>query len=178
MSVGVAWTVDRVCEGGIAPGPPPRLLDHVRAAIRARHYGQRTEKAYVHWIRRYILFHGKLFHGKRHPETLGAAEIESFLSALAAQGRVAASTQNQALAALLFLYREVLRMELLWIDGIMRADDAEAAECRPRARRHWVIPASRHDVDRETRQRRRHHLHETVLQRAVREATIAARLTC
>ncbi|MBM4245656.1 MAG: hypothetical protein FJ148_17920 [Deltaproteobacteria bacterium] len=99
MRVAVAWTADRVCEGGIAPGPPPRLLDRVRASIRARHYSQRTEKAYVHWIRRYILFHGK-----RHPETLGAAEIESFLSALAVQGKVAASTQNQALAALLFLY--------------------------------------------------------------------------
>lgn len=116
MSVAVAWTADRVCEGGGAPAPPPRLLDRVRAAIRARHYSQRTEKAYVHWVRRSILFHGK-----RHPETLGAAEIESFLSALAVQGKVAASTQNQALAALLFLYREVLRMELPWIDGIVRA---------------------------------------------------------
>jgi hypothetical protein len=117
MSVAVAaWTADRVCEGGIAPPQQPRLLDRVRAAIRARHYSVRTEKAYVHWIRRYILFHGK-----RHPESLGAPEIEAFRSALAVQGRVPASTGNQALAALLFLYREVLRIELPWIDGIVRA---------------------------------------------------------
>jgi len=279
MSAAVAWTADRVCEGGIAPAPPPRLLDRVRAAIRARHYSQRTEKAYVHWIRRYILFHGK-----RHPETLGAAEIESFLSALAVQGKVAASTQNQALAALLFLYRAVLRMDLPWIDGIVRAKSPgrlptvlsrdevalvlgqmrnvplvmatllygaglrllECARLRVKdvdfarrqivvrsgkgnrdrvaplplsvvpalpaqleevARQHatdlaagagwvelpfaltrklpnagrelawqWVFPATRQYIDRETRQRRRHHLHETVLQRAVREATLAARL--
>lgn len=279
MSVAVAWTADRVWEGGIAPGPPPRLLDRVCAAIRARHYSQRTEKAYVYWVRRYILFHAK-----RHPETLGAAEVESFLSALAMQGKAAASTQNQALAALLFLYREVLRMELPWIDGIVRAKSPgrlptvlsrdevalvlgqmrgtplvmatllygaglrllECARLRvkdvdfarrqivvrsgkgnrdrvaplplsvvpalraqleevgrqhaidlatgagwvelpfalarklPNAGRElawqWVFPASRQYVDRETRQRRRHHLHETVLQRAVREAAIAARL--
>ncbi len=277
MSVAVAWTADRVCEGSSAP--PPRLLDRVRAAVRARHYSIRTEKAYVHWIRRYIVFHGK-----RHPETLGAAEIEAFLSALAVQGKVAASTQNQALAALLFLYREVLRMELPWIDGIIRAKSPgrlptvlsrdevalvlgqmrgvplvmatllygsglrllECARLRvkdvdfarrqivvrsgkgdrdrvaplpmsvvpalrtqlesvgrqhaadlaagagwvelpfalatklPNAGRElawqWVFPASRQYVDRETRQRRRHHLHETVLQRAVREAAIAARV--
>ncbi|MBY0274069.1 integron integrase [Candidatus Binatia bacterium] len=279
MSVAVAWTADRVCEGAFAPAPPPRLLDRVRAAMRARHYSVRTEKAYVHWIRRYILFHGK-----RHPETLGAAEIESFLSALAVQGKVAASTQNQALAALLFLYREVLRMELPWIDGIVRAKSPgrlptvlsrdevalvlgqmsgvplvmatllygaglrllECARLRvkdvdfarrqivvrsgkgnrdrvaplplsvvpalraqlesvgrqhaadlaagagwvelpfaltrklPNAGRElawqWVFPASRQYVERDTRQRRRHHLHETVLQRAVRAAAIAARL--
>lgn len=225
-----------------------------------------------------------MFHGKRHPETLGAAEIEAFLSALAVQGKVAASTQNQALAALLFLYREVLRMELPWIDGIIRAKSPgrlptvlsrdevalvlgqmrgvplvmatllygsglrllECARLRvkdvdfarrqivvrsgkgdrdrvaplpmsvvpalrtqlesvgrqhaadlaagagwvelpfalatklPNAGRElawqWVFPASRQYVDRETRQRRRHHLHETVLQRAVREAAIAARV--
>jgi integron integrase len=281
MSAAVAWDADRVCEraGAFVPAPPVRLLDRVRAAARARHYSVRTEKAYVHWIRRYIVFHGK-----RHPETLGAAEIESFLSALAVQRKVAASTQNQALAALLFLYREVLRIDLPWIDGIVRAKSAghlptvlsreevalvlgemrgvplvmatllygaglrllECARLRvkdvdferrqlavrsgkgnrdrvaplpmsvvPALRRQlervrhqhaadlaagagwvelpfalarklpnagrelawqWVFPASRHYVDRETRQRRRHHLHETVLQRAVREATIAARL--
>jgi len=234
----------------------------------------------VQWIRRYILFHGK-----RHPETLGAAEVGSFLSDLAAHGKVAASTQNQALAALLFLYREVLRLELPWIDGVVRAEPGarlptvlsreevalvlgqmsgvpllmatllygaglrllECARLRVKdmdfarrqivvrsgkgnrdrvallpmsvvpalraqlevvRRRHaadlaggagwvelpfalarklpsagrefswqWVFPASRHYVDRETRQRRRHHLHETVLERAaVREVAIAARI--
>ena len=85
-------------------GPPkPRLLDRVREALRARHASRRTEKAYVAWIRRYILFHGK-----RHPVEMGAAEITQFLSSLAVQGNVAASTQNQALSALLFLYRNVL----------------------------------------------------------------------
>ncbi len=83
--------------------PPPRLLDRVRAALRTRHYSRRTEKAYVGWIRRFILFHGK-----RHPSEMGAAEITRFLSALAIERNVAASTQNQALSALLFLYREVL----------------------------------------------------------------------
>jgi hypothetical protein len=81
---------------------PPRLLDRVRAALRTRHYSRRTEDAYVHWIRRYILFHGK-----RHPDTLGEVEVTAFLSALAVTEKVAASTQNQALA-MLFLYREML----------------------------------------------------------------------
>jgi len=278
---------DRVCEGS-PPGadrPPSRLLDRVRAAVRTRHCSVWTEKAYVHWIRRYVLFDGK-----RHPETLGAEEIGRFLSALAADGKVAASTQNQALSALLFLYRDVLKQELPWIDGIVRAkrparlpvvlshDEVAAVlaymrgetllmatllygaglrllECArlrvkdvdfdrrqvvvrsgkgardrvaplpltivaplrehlrgmwrqhrkdlasvagwvelpfalarklPNAGREWpwqwVFPASRTYVERESRQRRRHHLHETVLQRAVRQASIEAglakRVTC
>ena len=82
------------------PGAPkPRLLDRVRDAIRARHYSRRTEKAYVAWIRRYIFFHGK-----RHPAEMGVPEITRFLTSLAVDGKVAASTQNQALCALLFLY--------------------------------------------------------------------------
>lgn len=116
MNAAAAWSADRVCESRAAEAPPPRLLDRVRAAVRTRHYSIRTEKAYVHWIRRYILFHGK-----QHPETLGAEEIGRFLSALAVEGRVAASTQNQALSALLFLYRDVLKQELPWIDGVVRA---------------------------------------------------------
>jgi hypothetical protein len=83
---------------GAVPGKP-RLLDAVREAIRLRHYSRRTERAYVGWIRRYILFHGK-----RHPAGMGAEEVTRFLSALATDGRVTGSTQNQALAALLFLY--------------------------------------------------------------------------
>jgi len=115
---------------------PPRLLDRVRQAIRIRHYSRRTEKAYVAWTRRYILFHGK-----RHPSEMGAAEMTQYLSSLATQGNVSASTQNQAPSALLFLY-----------------------------------------VDRESGQHRRRHLHESVLQRAVKDAVrragIPKRATC
>jgi integron integrase len=96
--------------------PKPRLLDRVREAIRARHYSRRTEKAYVGWIKRYIFFHGK-----RHPAEMGAAEVTRFLTALAVDGHVAASTQNQALNALLFLYRVVLEQELPWLDDVIRA---------------------------------------------------------
>ena len=78
----------------------PRLLDRVRHAIRARHYSRRTEKAYVGWIKRYIFFHGK-----RHPAEMGAAEVSQFLTSLAVQANVAASTQNQAMNALVFLPR-------------------------------------------------------------------------
>jgi integron integrase len=94
----------------------PRLLDRVREALRARHYSRKTEKAYVAWIRRFILFHGK-----RHPRDMGAADVTRYLSSLATAGRVAASTQNQALSALLFLYREVLHVEMPWLDDIVRA---------------------------------------------------------
>ena len=109
-----------VREAGPPVAPKRRLLDRVRDAIRARHYSRRTEKAYVAWIRRYIVFHGK-----RHPLELGAAEITRFLSALATQGGVAASTQNQALSALLFLYRDVLEQDLPWLDGVVRAKRTE-----------------------------------------------------
>ena len=101
---------------GPAGLPKLRLLDRIRAALRLRHYSRRTEEAYVAWIRRYILFHGK-----RHPADMGAAELTAFLSSLAVDGRVAASTQNQALSALLFLYREVLELDLPWLDGVVRA---------------------------------------------------------
>jgi integron integrase len=94
----------------------PRLLDAVREAIRLRHYSRRTEQAYIGWIRRYILFHGK-----RHPAGMGAEEVTRFLSSLAVDGKVSASTQNQALAALLFLYGEVLRVELPWLRDLVRA---------------------------------------------------------
>jgi integron integrase len=86
---------------------PPRLLDRLRFALRTKHYSYRTEQAYVHWVRRFILHHGK-----RHPETMGANEIEAFLTHLAVDGRVAASTQTQALCAVLFLYKHVLKIEL------------------------------------------------------------------
>jgi len=253
--------------------PNPRLLDRVRDAVRARHYSRRTEEAYAAWIRRYILFHGK-----RHPAEMGAAEITRFLTDLAVRHKVAASTQNQALSALLFLYREVLGQEIPWLEDVVRAKRArrlpvvlardetravldqlrgvprlmalllygaglrvlECARLRvkdvdlasnqivvragkgdrdrvtmlpaavkaslaqhlelarrqhdrdlargagwvelpgalmrkyPNAGREWgwqwVFPATRIYVDRVTGQRRRHHLHETVLQRAVADA--------
>ncbi len=109
-----------------SPSAPqrPKLLDRVREAIRSRHYSRNTEDAYVAWIKRFIFFHGK-----RHPVEMGAEEITRFLSSLAVEGRVAASTQNQ-----------------------------------------WVFPATSMYVDRETGKRRRHHLHESVVQRAVKEA--------
>jgi integron integrase len=255
----------------------PRLLDVVGAALRTRRYSARTEKAYVGWIRRYIIFHRK-----RHPETMGEPEIGAFLSHLATQAKVSASTQNQALAALLFLYQEVLGRELAWLGDLvhakrpahvplvlsreearavlscldgpsrlvaallygaglrllealqLRVKDVDlprreltvhrgkgqkdrrtvlpgvlveplteqltaarakhAADVRrgagfvalpdaiarkyPSAPREWpwqwVFPATRTYVDRETGQIRRHHLHESVIQRAVRAAVRAA----
>jgi site-specific recombinase XerD len=106
---------------GTSPEPPgtgpgaPRLLDRVRIAIRARHYSLRTEEAYVGWIRRFILFHGK-----RHPMEMAEPEINAFLSHLATMVRVSASTHTQALSALLFLYRHVLRKPLPFEDGVIR----------------------------------------------------------
>lgn len=104
--------------GLLPPANPtkPRLLDQVREAIRMRHYSYRTEEAYVGWIWRFILFHGK-----RHPAEMGKPEIEQFLTALAVKSNVAASTQNQALAALLFLYKDVLECDPGWLDEVVRA---------------------------------------------------------
>jgi integron integrase len=254
----------------------PRLLDRVRAAVRMRHYSRRTEKAYVAWIRRFIVFHEK-----RHPSQMAAPEVTAFLSSLAARG-VSASTQNQALSAILFLYGAVLGQQLEWMNDIVRAQRPvrlpvvlsreevaallsrlhgpvwlmaslmygaglrlmECAELRikdvnfdrgeltirdgkggkdrvtmlpvamkgelvdhfksvkaqheadvtagrgsvalPGALRtkypnapnewawQWVFPATRFYVDAETGERRRHHLHESVLQRAVKEAVRSA----
>jgi integron integrase len=272
-----------------SPVPPesrsaPRLLDRVRAALRAKHYSPHMETAYVTWIRRFIFFHGK-----RHPETLGVDEVNAFLTHLATRRQVSASTQNQASSALLFLYADVLNRPLDGLGHVVRAkrpvrlpvvltrgevalggaderrlrDDGGAVygsglrllECctlrvkvvdfesleilvrdgkgrrdrrtmLPRAlvpglqvhlesiqRQHdadcaagcgsvwlpdalavkyprapwewawqWVFPATRHYTDRETGVRRRHHLHETVVQRAfkaaVREAGLAKPATC
>jgi integron integrase len=96
--------------------PKPKLLDQVRQAIRTRHYSYRTEKAYVHWIKRFIFFHNK-----RHPAEMGEAEIGRFLSSLATDSHVSASTQNQALNALLFLYREILKKDIGYVNGVVRA---------------------------------------------------------
>ncbi|HXD96705.1 MAG TPA: integron integrase [Candidatus Acidoferrum sp.] len=270
---------------GLPAGAAPRLLDRVRTALRTRHYSRKTEKTYVGWIRRFVLFHGR-----RHPSDMGATEVTRYLSSLATEGHVAASTQNQALSALLFLYRDVLGVDMPWLDDVVRAkrparlpivltrDEVRAVirqlhgvprlmailmygsglrvlECArlrikdvdfarrqitvragkgdkdrattlpgiigPDLTRHleavkrqhqvdlrqgagwvelpwalarkypnagrewawqWVFPATRFYVDRETGQRRRHHLHESVLQRAVRDAVrlagIPKRATC
>jgi site-specific recombinase XerD len=93
----------------------PRLLDRVRDRLRYKHYSLRTEQAYIHWIKRFIYFHGK-----RHPEQMNGPEVEAFLTHLATKEKVAAATQNQALSALLFLYKEVIGKELPWLDGVVR----------------------------------------------------------
>jgi integron integrase len=91
-------------------------LDQVRERIRVKHYSIRTETQYVHWTKRFILFHHK-----KHPKEMGAVEVEAFLTHLAVDGLVSASTQNQALSALLFLYKEVLMIDLPWLDNVVRA---------------------------------------------------------
>lgn len=100
--------------------PAPKLLDRVRHAIRTRHYSRRTEEAYVHWIRRFIVFHRKA-----HPSTMGAAEISAFLTWLAVRQHVSASTQNQALSALLLLYRRVLGVDPGALSPAVRARTPE-----------------------------------------------------
>jgi integron integrase len=101
-------------EGGEAP--TPRFLERVRDRLRLSHYSHRTEEAYVDWTRRFILFHGK-----RHPQEMGSAEVRAFLSHLAVDRRVSASTQNQAKAALLFLYKHVLEVDLPWLAEVVQA---------------------------------------------------------
>ncbi len=114
--VGAASKPD-AAQGG---GKPPKLLDQVRERVRRLGYSSRTEEAYVGWTRRFILANGV-----RHPREMGAMEVERFLTTLAVQGNVSASTQNQALAALLFLYRQVLGIELPWMADIKRAKKPE-----------------------------------------------------
>lgn len=96
---------------------PPKLLDQVVAKMRVKHYSIRTERSYVDWIKRFILFHDK-----QHPKDMGAAEVEAFLTHLAVARNVAASTQNQAKSALLYLYKEVLEVELPWLDKVTQAN--------------------------------------------------------
>ena len=99
----------------MADGQPPKLLDRVRDVIRARHLSPRTEEAYVYWIRRFIVHHAK-----RHPREMGAAEVTQFLTALAVRDRVSASTSNQALSALLFLYRQFIVKDLGRLEAAKR----------------------------------------------------------
>ena len=100
----------------LAEAPPPKLLSRLRDHLRTRHYSIRTETAYVDWARRFILFHDK-----RHPQEMGAAEVEAFLTHLAVDRHVSASTQNQAKAALLYLYKQVLGLDLPWLDDVVQA---------------------------------------------------------
>jgi len=111
--------IKRPPPGGRAPEQTPsveNLVTSVRNAIRVRHYSHRTEESYVGWIRRYVVFHGG-----RHPMRMGESEIRDFLNDLAVRRRVSSSTQNQALSALLFLYKEVLHRNVGWVDSVVRA---------------------------------------------------------
>lgn len=108
-----------------------KLLDEVRNTLRVHHYAMKTEKSYVQWIKRFILFHGK-----KHPTDMGKLEVEAFLTWLAVDRQVAPSTQNQALQAILFLYRRVLNVELAWMDNVVRA----------KPKRHVPVVLSRREV--------------------------------
>jgi site-specific recombinase XerD len=112
----ISSSAQRLASASVPAGRPPKLLDRVREAIRARHYSLRTEEAYVAWVRRFILLHNK-----RHPAEMAESEINRFLTHLAVSEHVAASTQNQALSALLFLYQTVLEKDLDRIDGVIHA---------------------------------------------------------
>src|SRR3989442_12299064 len=95
---------------------PPRLMEQMRTVIRARHYSLCTEETYLSWVKRFILFHGK-----QHPRDMGVQEVQQFLAYLAVEGHVAASTQSQALSAILFLYQQVLKYDLGWLHDVVRA---------------------------------------------------------
>lgn len=176
------------------PTPPPVRsrppLAQVRDAIRVRHESPRTAEAYGTWVRRFVLLHGK-----RHPNELGAPKVEAFLSHLATEKHGSASTQNQELAALLFLDVHGLsrplgdRRDFPRAKRPHRSPQAQTggmlpdalAQKFPNAGREWpwpwVFPATRTYEDPDSGQVRRHHLHETVLQKAVREAVLAAGLS-
>jgi site-specific recombinase XerD len=119
-------------------GRPSRRLDLVRDTLRTLHYSYRTKQQYLQWVRRYILFHQK-----RHPREMGAPEVEAFLSHLAVVRKVSASTQNQALAALLFLYQKVLAVDLPWLRDVVR--DGKGRKDRVTILREAVVePLQRH----------------------------------
>lgn len=133
----------------------PRLLDQVGDSIARKHYSRRTEQAYVHWITRFIVFSHK-----RHPRDMAAPEVTAFLSHLVRDCNVAAATQNQALAAILFLYKEVLDQPLLWLNEIDRA-------VRP-ARLPTVLSVA--EVGRQRRQGQGHHAAGTMCSRTFSHA--------
>nr|QZL14111.1 integron integrase [uncultured bacterium] len=109
-----------VNEPASADTRPPKLLEQMRSHLRTRHYSIRTEQTYIDWARRFILFHGK-----KHPRDMGAAQVEAFLTHLAVERNVSASTQNQAKAALLYLYKQVLDIDLPWLDEVVQAKQAQ-----------------------------------------------------
>lgn len=175
-------------------GKPVRLLDQVRELIRYKHYSYRTEQAYIHWTKAFVHFH-KL----RHPKDMGAPEVEQFLSWLANSRDVAPSTHNQALSALLFLYRQILGIDLPWMDGIGRPKKRESIWEADRgnnvpgvempdalARKYpnasisfpwfWVWPSPTLATDPVSGIQRRHPLYEQRLQRAIKVAVSAAGL--
>lgn len=115
-----------------------RLMDEARATFRIHHYSHRTEEQFLKWMRRYILFHGN-----RHPREMGADEIQAFLNDLANVGKVSASTQNQALSALLFLYKKVLRIELPYLGKIVRAKHLRHLRAIEHDWLAWRKPAAR-----------------------------------
>jgi site-specific recombinase XerD len=105
---------------GFPPLQSPRLLDQVRERIRYLHYSLKTEKAYLYWIRFFIRWNATQPGGMRHPRDMGAKEVEAFLSMMANERKASASTHNQALSAVLFLYREVINEDLPWLNNIGR----------------------------------------------------------
>ena len=147
----------------IASNPqPPRLMHLVRDRLRSLHYSLRTEETYVHWIKRFIFFHGK-----RHPRELGAPAVEAFLTHLAVEDKVAASTQNLALSALLFLYKDVLAIDLPWLKDVTRAkrprrvptvltraETMALLKARPLCERHAAVSRAARQGD--ARERRTH----------------------
>ncbi len=172
---------------------PKKLLERVRDVIRLKHYSLRTERTYCDWIERFIRFHRI-----RHPSEMGAAEVGEFLTHLARDGNVSASTQNQALSALLFLYKQVLKEEIGWLEDVERAKKPARAKVKAQheedlaegfgevylpdalerkyrgAARSWVwqfvFPSSRIAPDPRSGVLRRHHVDENVLQVAVKRA--------
>ncbi len=116
----------------MAPPQKPKILDQLRAVIRLRHYSIRTEEAYTQWVKRFIFFHGK-----RHPEEMGRAEVEAFLTYLAVERKVAAATQNQAINVLVFFYREIIKREIGTLEDVVRpsGDGVAASGQNGRSRR-------------------------------------------
>ena len=131
----------------VSTPPKTKLLDQVRETIRRKHYSIRTETTYIDWIKRYILFHRK-----RHPAEMGGHEMGQFLNHLAVDKEVAASTQNQALSALVFLYREVLRQDFEWMDNLESVRmESRFGKCLRRASRERNELQNDPGVARETR---------------------------
>jgi site-specific recombinase XerD len=114
-----------------AQNKPKKVLEEVRDLMRLRHYSIRTKQSYCDWIKRFILFHGR-----RHPREMAEAEVTAFLTHLARDENVAASTQNQALSALLFLYQQVLKQQIGWLERVERATNPSGSRwCSPAMRR-------------------------------------------